>query len=135
MFAGQSGEQRREGRRQFGRLDQHAVAGGERCRDRRDGKLEGVIPRRDDTDDTKRLRQEAIAARQERQGGGDTTLAHPAAQMRQCVADAGAHDKQFCKARLMRRAAAEVGVDRGANVGLMPLGQGQQALQAVFPNT
>lgn len=135
MLAGQSGEQLGKSWCQFGRLDQHAVASGERCRDRRDGKLEGVVPGRDDAHETKRLRQQAIAARQERQGGGDTTLPHPAFQMRQRVADAGAHDEQFGKARLMRRAAAKVGTDRRANVGLMLLGQRQQAFQAVFPHT
>ena len=54
--------------------------------------------------------------------------------MRQRVADAGAHDKQLGKARLVCRAAAKVGIDRGADLSLMPLGQRQQALQPVFPN-
>ena len=102
MLAGEFGEQFRESRCQFGWLDQHTVAGGKRGRDRRNGKLKGVIPGRDDADDTKRLRHEAVFARQERQGGGDAALPHPAFQMRQRMADAGAHDEQFGKARFMR---------------------------------
>lgn len=132
VLAGQSGEQRRESRRQFGRLDQHAVTGGQGCRDRCDGELEGVVPGRDDADDAKRLRQQAISAGQERQGGGDTTLPHPAAKMGKRVADAGAHDEQFGKAGLMRRAAAEVGVDRRADFRLMLFGERQQAFQALL---
>ena len=56
-------QQRGRPRRQFARLDHHAIAGGERADRRRQRELQRIIPRRDDADDAERLRDQAVPAR------------------------------------------------------------------------
>ena len=82
------GDQRRGPRRELGGLHQHAIAGGERAGRRHDRELERVVPRRDDADDTERLRQDFAAPGQQRERRGNAPRSHPARQIAQRVANA-----------------------------------------------
>ncbi len=122
-------EQRRRARRQFGRLDHHAVARRQSRERRAERQLNWIVPRRDDADDAERLRRQAIAPGKEVQVGGDGAVAHPPLQPPPGVPDAGAHDEQLGEAGLLRGAMAEVVVDGGDDRVLALLDEGEQSVQ------
>lgn len=93
--------------------------------------LQRIVPRRDHADHAQRLRQQAVAARQEMHLRGHAARAHPATQVAQGMADAGAHHEQFSQPAFVRAAAAEVGIDGRDEARLAPMRQLQQAAQAI----
>ena len=91
----------------------------------------GIVPRRDDADDAERLRREAIARRQERQLGRNAARPHPAREPSARIEDGAAGHEQFGDARLLRGAAAEIGVDRGDEGVLVVVDQLEQPVEAL----
>jgi hypothetical protein len=122
-------EQGRQPRRQVGRLDQHAVAGGERGDRRPERELQRIVPRRHHADDTARLRRDPVVARPEMRGGRHAALAHPLPQVRARMAQAATDHEQFGELRLVRGASAEIGVDRLHERGFMRIEQRAQTVE------
>jgi hypothetical protein len=102
-------EQRAHGRRVFGRLDHHAVAGGERARQRHDGQLEGIVPGRDDADHAERRVAHFAARRPEGQVDRAPLRPHPLAQALAREVDLVERHQHVGAERLQRCAPAEIG--------------------------
>ena len=106
------GEEIRRARRQFRRLQHHAVAGG-KCRDQRhDGEVERIVPRADDPDHADRLIENARAGGQQLEADRDPFRPHPTREMAQRVANGRLRRKDLADLRLVTRAVAEVCRDR-----------------------
>ncbi len=106
-------QQRRCCGRQFRRLEQHAVAGGQRAERGRQRQLHRVIPRADDPCDTKRLPLDACASRLQVQWSRHALAAHPARKVRLRVRDFRGDDVQLGETRLVFGPVAEIAVHRG----------------------
>ncbi len=104
-------QQRRKMRGQLARLDENAVAGGERADRGRQRELERIIPGRDDADDTERLRHQPVAGRQELQRGRDPLRRHPALQVLCRMPDLGEQQHRLGDGGLDRRTVTEIGRD------------------------
>ena len=92
--------------------------GGEGADRRRERELHRVVPRTHDAGHAQRLRHQVRASGLELQGRGDALALHPARQRPDRVLDARSDDVEFGEPRLVRRPVAEVGVDRGHEIGL-----------------
>ena len=121
-------------RRQFGRLDQRAIARRQRRDQRAERQLDGIVPRRHDPDNAERLRDEAVAARQKRQIGRDAARPHPAPKMAVGEFDRAARHLQLGDPRLLRGAAAKIGVDGGDERLLVVVDQPQQPGEPLAPH-
>ncbi|ABA50173.1 hypothetical protein BURPS1710b_0408 [Burkholderia pseudomallei 1710b] len=112
-FRDQFLEQLRRARRQFGHLDDRAIAGGERADERARGEQHRVVPRHDDADDAERLWHHLRAR-------GAQPLVHrpalrldPALAVLERLVDFLFREPDLGHQHFFLRAMAEVRVDRG----------------------
>ena len=105
-------EQRRRARRQFGHLDDRAIAGRQRADERPGGEQHRIIPRHDDADHTERLRHDFRARRQQPFVGAAALRFHPALAVPERGVDLFLHEQEFGEQHFLFRAIAEVGVHR-----------------------
>src|SRR5690554_7950674 len=79
--------QRARLRRELGGLDEDAVSGGERRRERTRREVIGIVPRRDDADDPEGLTDDLGTRRKEGRGRRATLRLHPALEVLLDIAD------------------------------------------------
>ncbi|MNM85171.1 hypothetical protein D3C81_972800 [compost metagenome] len=124
-------QQRRERRRQLGRLDHHAIARRDGADGRPHRELIRIVPRGYHADHAQRLAQDAAVAGPVMQGGGRAPRLHPRPQVAHGVPGGGRHHHQVGQPCLVRRAVAEIARDRLDQRGPVALGHVEQAAQAV----
>jgi len=129
----QLAEQRGECRRVLGELDHRAVAGDQRACQRADRKPERVVPGNDDADHADRAGHDVSPGRQEPLRDPHAAGTHPAPAVAQRGADLGEAGKDLGDLGLEAGPAAEVGVDRLLDGGLVLHDQAAQPLQPVAP--
>src|SRR5262249_39927859 len=127
-------EQGRGLRSELARLEQDAIPRRKRRNHWEHRQLERIVPRANDADHAERLAQNAAAARPEIERRGRAPRPHPAGEMPARMADAGADQEQLREPSLPRRTRAEIGGDGGNDLGFMPFGQLEQAMEPVAPN-
>ena len=115
-------QQRRRRRGQLRRLQQHAVAGGQRADRRRERELDRVVPRADDADHAQRLAQDAATTRAA--GAAVSPRAACCIHCRRWLsarARLGGDEEELGQPRLVVRAMAEVLRHRRAQRLLVPM--------------
>jgi hypothetical protein len=118
----------------FGRLEQHVVAGSDRGDQRDQGQVHRIIPWRHHADHADRLAPHLCACRPQAPADADAARFHPATQVAAQVVDLGDHRHRIGEQRLVRRAVAEVGLDRrdhGVAAGLECLAQASEVVEAL----
>ncbi len=115
-----------------GGFQHHAVACGDRARQRIEGELEGVVPRRHDEHHPFRLADDAARRGKEKGRRGHPPAAGPAFQVPQLVADFGQHDGRFADVGLFA-GFVQVGVQGLRRFRLAGLYGFQQPAQVFFP--
>ena len=105
-------------RRELGRFEHDAVARGQRADQRREQKLERIVPRADDEGHAIGLGSDEPARGPGEQRGAAALGLHPRRQVAEGMADFAQHEADFGGVGLMRRF-AQVGVERGEQGGLV----------------
>ncbi len=121
-------------RRQLGRLDHHAIAGGDRPDRGRERELQRIVPGRDDADYAERLRDQAVLGRHELQRGVDAPRRHPFLQVLCGVLDLDIEKQRLGDGGFDRGAVAEIGRDRLLEPRLVLLDRRAQPPQPVDPD-
>ena len=108
-------------RRLFGRFDDDAIAAGDGVDQRREGKLQRIVPRRDNADDPERLWPHPGRAGPEVEPDLAITRLHPPFHVLARVPDGGDQHHGFEQVRLESRPIAEVGRNRvGDRISTFP---------------
>ena len=126
-------EQCAEPRRVLRHLEHCAIAGGQRCGERRHREVQRVVPGHDDADDAERLAQQTRAAREAPPGDGAAFGAHPAAEVSPRECDAVEAGELLEQLGFLRGTHAEVGCDRVADGGGILAQHAREAREAVAP--
>ncbi len=129
MLADQVGQQLARARREFGHLDQCAVARREGRRKRRHGQQQRVIPGHDDADDAQRLRNDARPPGAEPDGSRAAPRFHPGTGVSAGMTNRLKTGEQFQQAGFVRRSMTEIGIDGGDEALGVGMYQGQQGVE------